>query len=178
MSPKTSLLSVRLSDEDAAFLAQLERRGATTPSEKLRALLAEAREAHEARGDAATAVQRLQRELAPTIDAIRRYELETGRRSAVLTEVLHAVPELTGLLIAGPATSATTSKDAQDAAFLALEARVADRALALLEGLLRLAVTRTAPCYAPDVVARRIDPVLELGTLILHHRSSPERSSP
>lgn len=172
MSPKTTLLSVRLSDEDAAFLAGLERRGATTPSEKLRALLAEARDAAEARGDAACAVQRLHGELAPTIEAIRRFELESGHRSALLAEALQRVPEIAGLLVAGPGAEAGVAE------FTALEARVADRAMALLEALLRLAVTRTAPCYAPDVVARRIDPVLELGTVILHHRSSPERSSP
>lgn len=191
MSPKTTLLSVRISDEDAAFLAGLERRGATTPSEKLRALLAEARDAAEARTDAASAVERLQREFAPTIDAIRRFELATGQRSALLAEALQRVPELAGLLIAGPASDTAAHRPGTDrhappantptaelAAFIALEARVADRAIALLEGLLRLAVTRTAPCYAPDVVAARIDPVLELGTVILHHRSSPERSSP
>ena len=172
MSPKTTLLSVRLSDEDAAFLAGLERRGATTPSEKLRALLAEARDAAEARGDAACAVQRLHGELAPTTEAIRRFELESGHRSALLAEALQRVPEIAGLLVAGPGAEAGVAE------FTALEARVADRAMALLEALLRLAVTRTAPCYAPDVVARRIDPVLELGTVILHHRSSPERSSP
>jgi hypothetical protein len=173
MSPKTTLLSVRLSDEDAAFLAGLEVRGATTLSDKMRALLAEARDAVDARGDAASAVQRLQREFAPTVDAVRRFELETGHRSALLAEALQRVPELAGLLIAGPVADSPPS-----AAFSALEARVADRAIALLEGLLRLAVTRTAPCYAPDVVAKRIDPVLELGTVILHHRSSPDRSSP
>ena len=172
MSPKTTLLSVRISDEDAAFLAGLERRGATTPSEKLRALLAEARDAAESRTYAACAVQRLHGELAPTVEAIRRFELDTGQRSALLAEVLQRVPEIAGLLVAGPGAQP------QAAEFLALEARVADRAMALLEGLLRLAVTRTAPCYAPDVVARRIDSVLELGTVILHHRSSPERSSP
>ena len=117
-------------------------------------------------------MQRLQRELAPTLDAIRRYELDNATRSALLAECLQRVPELAGLLVAGPGA------EPDAAAFVSLEARVADRALALLEGLLRLAVTRTAPCYAPDVIARRIDPVLELGTVIRHHRSSSDRSAP
>ena len=41
--PRRIPLSVRITDADAAFLAQYKAEGATTPSEKLRALLADAR---------------------------------------------------------------------------------------------------------------------------------------
>ena len=173
MRPKTTLLSVRLSDEDAAFLAALDIRDAATPSEKLRALLADAREAAEARIDAASASARFQRSFEATAQAIRRFELGGQRRSALLAEALQRVPELAGLLAAGPAA---VKSGREAGAFEALEDRVAERAFALLESLLRLGVTRTAPCYTPDAIARRIDPVLELGSLILQHRNSTERS--
>ena len=44
MPPKTITLSVRLSQEDSDYLASLKINNATTPSDKLRAIIAQSKE--------------------------------------------------------------------------------------------------------------------------------------
>ncbi|MEM9840695.1 MAG: hypothetical protein AAF830_16295 [Pseudomonadota bacterium] len=101
MSRKTIPLSLRVSDDDAAFLASYAPEGASTPSEKLRHLIAEARERAEAKApeDGRTASVHL---LEPARKRWRRIEEETGRRSDLAAKLYDRAPELFGLLMLGP----------------------------------------------------------------------------
>jgi hypothetical protein len=173
MSGKSIPLSVRVSDEDAEFLAALEIEAALTPSEKLRALIARARaEAGEGRSFEA-ALARLRAQLEPTAQLLRARELEGRGRSQLIHEVLQALPDLAAFLVAGPAP-ATRSRQEDLAAF---EQGVADRAFRLAEAVLRLGVTDKAPCYNPDVVAQGATGTLELSRVILSRRQRTHTGS-
>lgn len=166
MSGKSIPLSVRVSDDDAEFLAALQLDGAVTPSEKLRALIARARaEAADGRSFEA-ALARLRAQLEPTAQLLRTRELETRRRSQLVLEVMQALPDLAAYLVAGPAP-ATRSRNEDLPGF---EQGVADRLFRLIEAVLRLAVTETAPCYTPDVVTQGAAGTLELSRVILSNR--------
>jgi hypothetical protein len=158
--------SVRVSDEDAEFLAALQIDGARTPSEKLRALIGRARaEANEGR-DYEAALARLRAQLEPTAQRLRARELDGRQRSQLIHEVLQTLPDLAAFLMAGPAP-ATRSRQEDLVAF---EQGVGDRAFRLIEAVLRLGVTEKAPCYNPDVVTQGAAGTLELSRVILSRR--------
>ena len=166
MSGKSIPLSVRVSDEDAEFLAALQIDGAVTPSEKLRALIARSRgEATEGRSFEAS-LARLRAQLEPTAQLLRTREMEQRGRSQLILEVMQALPDLGALLVAGPAPAARSK--AED--LIAFERSVADRVFRLIEAVLRLAVTEKSPCYNPDVVTQGAVGTLELSRVILSSR--------
>lgn len=94
-------VSVRMSDDEAAALAAAEIPGATTPSEKLRALIADLARRQAARGSYASMADEVEALLAPARRALR--ECSSGLRSSdVLTTAFERLPELVArLAVAG-----------------------------------------------------------------------------
>lgn len=180
MSAKSTPISVRITDEDAAFLAALELRGATTPSEKLRALLARARAEAEGGRDYEASLARIRDILEPTGQALRQLESSTRQRSELIADTLYWLPDLVAYLVAGPEAGADGRGGQAKAteALKAFEAGVADRIFRYIEAVLRLAVTARAPCYDPDIVRTGVAGSLELTQVILLHRQSQEGKSP
>jgi hypothetical protein len=173
MTGKSIPLSVRVSDEDAEFLAGLQIDGALTPSEKLRALISRARaEANEGR-DFEAALARLRAQLEPTAQRLRARELDSRQRSQLIHEVLQTLPDLAAFLMAGP-VPATRSRGEDLVAF---EQGVGDRVFRLIEAVLRLGVTEKAHCYNPDVVTQGATGALELSRVILSRRQRPQPGS-
>lgn len=173
MSGKSIPLSVRVSDDDAEFLATLQIEGALTPSEKLRALIARARaEASEGR-DFEGALARLRALLEPTAQRLRARELDSRQRSQLVHEVLQTLPDLVAFLVAGP--PAATRSRGED--LVAFEQGVADRTFRLIEAVLRLGVTGKAHCYNPDVVTQGATGTLELSRVILSRRQRTQPGS-
>src|SRR3712207_122072 len=84
MSMKTTQLSTRITDEDAAFLARLQIEGAQTPSDKIRALIGEARRRHESARDYRSALRRVAELLAPTQQELQATEHATGKHSELV----------------------------------------------------------------------------------------------
>lgn len=167
MTSKTIPLSVRVSEEDAEFLAGLELDGAATPSEKLRALIAKARERH-AEGRTYEGSLAIVRELLePVSQQLRARELKTRQRSELIADTLYWLPDLVAYLMAGPATRPGKA-DAAD--LVEFEAGVAHRIFRFTEAVLRLGVTAKAPCYDPGVVNAGIGGTLELAQLVAAHR--------
>ncbi|MEM9839025.1 MAG: hypothetical protein AAF830_07700 [Pseudomonadota bacterium] len=101
MPRKAIPLSLRISDDDAAFLANYTPEGAATPSEKVRHLIAEARERAEAKGpeDGRTAATHV---LAPARKRWRDLEAKTGRNSDLVLKLYDRAAELLGRMIVGP----------------------------------------------------------------------------
>jgi hypothetical protein len=183
MSAKSTPISVRITDEDAAFLAALELRGATTPSEKLRALLARARAEAEGGRDYEASLARIRDILEPTGQALRQLESSTRQRSELIADTLYWLPDLVAFLVAGPdadghAAHGRGGQAKAAEALKAFEAGVADRIFRYIEAVLRLAVTARAPCYDPDIVRTGVAGSLELTQVILLHRQSQEGKSP
>lgn len=174
MPGKNIPLSVRVSEEDADFLATFEVDGATTPSEKLRALIASAK-ARKAEGRSYEANLALVRELLESVSqSLRARELATRQRSELIADTLYWLPDLVAFLMTGPGGK-PSKHDARD--MIEFEAGVAQRIFHFIEAVLRLGVTARAPCYRPGVISEGLAGTLELAQLILNHRSSTTRAA-
>ena len=99
---KTTSLSVRVDDDDAAFLADLQIGDARTPSEKLRALLHSERRRQEGAKDALEAADLFSDLLQPTKRRIRQLEADAGLKSEFLRKFYDRLPEIAGEALVGP----------------------------------------------------------------------------
>lgn len=169
MQSKTVPMSFRMSEEDSVFLAGLQIPGASTPSEKLRALLGEARERHEGVDSAEKAIEAMQRFLAPSQQRFRAHNLATRRDSELLALLFAWLPEAAGRLV--------SAEDASAARYDELESQAADKAFSLIESILRLGLTSHCRCYDPQAISRRLGNVVELVDLIAARPRESERSS-
>ena len=171
MSGKTVPMSVRLSHADAEFLARLSIAGAVTPSEKLRAVLAETRRRHEGQQDFAGCVTLIEDMLSPALGRLREQELNRQMHSEFLAKLYSWLPAAAALLVTG------IRNDGENGEALGrLEASLADRVFSLIEASLRLGLTTRSPCYDPGLIAERVDGVLELAELIGAKRNQKERN--
>jgi hypothetical protein len=155
-------LSVRLSEEDSAFLAQLELEGAVTSSDKVRGLIRLARQRQQRPDSFAGALAASHEALGPALRTVREAEQATDRRSGVVVGLLTGVEEFLALALTTPAEMAGADPERM----LRHEARLVDCAARMTEQMLRWAVTPSAPAYDPGVVARRLAALNDLMTLI------------
>lgn len=151
---KTVPLSVRVSDDDAAFLASLEIAGATTPSEKLRALLGEARRRAEGLEDEGAGAESFKAALRPPERRVRAAESAVGMRSDLARKLYDRVPELMASLASGVAAGAKSAELVQ------FEDRLAIQAYALVEELLELGSASANRAYDPNRLSKRVAPAL------------------
>ncbi len=160
---KSITMSVRVSAEDAQFIAELEVPGATTPSEKLRAIIAEARERHRGDLDYNRAVLAIQQMLGPARGRVRAAEHERQVHSDLVATVFDWLPEALASAITPP-KSGGDSATAVD--LLGFESVLAEQVFRLVDSILRMGVTARCRCYEPQAVASRIGPVVEVARLI------------
>lgn len=181
MAGKSVTISARIAPEDADFLAGLSVQGAYTPSDKLRHLLSEARRLHETPGDYKAALTQVQTLAAPAEQTWRAAENDTGRHSELVALTLTALPDIMAHLLAslnacqnthqkahqsGTQSAQKNGEEAMLNMLVSAEAGIADRLTGMVEAMLRLAVTAKSPCYDPDVLRSRLEPILELARLI------------
>ena len=153
---KTVPLSVRVSHDDAAFIQEMEIGSARTPSDKVRALLEEARRREEGFRDYPGCLAMVQEMLAPTHQRLREAEHREEVHSELVLELAQWMPETLAFLL-------TSLKEGDDREHLQkFEQGVAERLFRLMENVLRMAVTRDCHGYDPRVVAKRMPPVIEL----------------
>src|SRR5690606_26519836 len=100
MSRKSIPISTRISPEDAEFLAAWNGSDAATPSEKLRAMIAELRRQKEGAKDYSGALHVASSLIGPTLHAIRTREHEAGVHSELVTRLAEWLPECLAFLIA------------------------------------------------------------------------------
>jgi hypothetical protein len=160
---KSITISARIAHEDAAFLSQLEVNGANTPSDKLRALIAEARKRKEQPRDYGGCLAQIQEMIAPVATRVRQVELAEKAHSELLTRTFEWLPETVAYILAAPPAE-TDSWPLEELA--EYEQGLADRLFRLVTALLQLGVTPGCPCYSPDVVSRHMAPVLDLADVI------------
>ena len=157
MPNKSVPFSVRLSQEDAEFVATLEIPGAITPSDKIRHIISEARKKNSPTQDFNRLLERFRDDLQPTSKDLNEFERESQQESDFLHYfadwLAHACAEFT----AGPEAVSDLKKH---------EARVARQVAKLTEYTMQLAVTSDAPCYDPVVIKKGIKRSVELAKLI------------
>lgn len=160
-------ISVRITTEDASFLAGLRLDDAVTPSDKLRALLREARQRQEQGHDYQSCQRQLQDLLAPAMQRLRQAELQVRQHSDFVDLVLPWLAETLAYAATAPATAPP-----EDTELLRdVEGNLATRVFRLLEGVLRLGVTRQAPCYDPDMLQSRVNTIVEIVDIMKQRRS-------
>lgn len=160
---KTIPISVRLSQEDAEFLSQLQIEGAATPSDRLRAIIGEARLRRSRPLDYLGCYQMLREQLAPVTEMVRQAELEHNSHSEVLARALDWLPDFFAFLVAAVHSDGDKPGEQE---LVAAEQGVADRVFRLMESFTQMAVTERCPCYMPELIRQRIKPLLALTTVI------------
>jgi hypothetical protein len=159
---KTVPLSVRITEEDASFIAAIKLPGAVTPSEKVRVLISQARQRHLSTTNLAEATAFLRGMLEPQKERIRGLEAEVGISSELVSKVGERLPEIFANFLTAP----LSNEGGPTQNLSELERGLAAKVVSLIESVLRLAVTRRNPCYEPDAISSRLDGVLELVELI------------
>lgn len=160
MASLSTPLSVRLSDHDTSFLAELEIEGAVTASDKIRGLIRQARQRAEPIDSFPVALAVSHDHLGAAIRSLRVVEQELDHHSEVAVALMTAVEEFLALALAAPRAGASIEDLARH------EARLVDCAARMAEQLLRWAVTPSAPGYDPTVVWTRMSRLSDLMQLV------------
>ncbi|PXX27177.1 hypothetical protein FPJ27_20850 [Burkholderia sp. MS455] len=161
-------VSVRIPEDDLAWLVELQLPDATSPSDKIRALIADARRRGRGAHDFVRCAALFREQVRPVLDAIDAYEHATHQRSEIVTLLAAQLPELMASLV----TAAPPGKPIAEAAG-ELEARLTAKSMRLLLGMLRLAVTGNPPVYQPAVLDSYVHEVKELANLIQPAQANP-----
>lgn len=193
MPAKTIPLSVRVTDEDAEFIAGLAIEGATTPSDKLRAIIAQARRRVEGAEDYTTCLGLIEDFLAPAQRQLKTREHDLRVHSELVQVLSEWLPEAVAFFMsnarrevgepghgaADRAGNGARDRSGDGAAVVRrlqdFERGLADRVFALLETVLRMGVTRRCRGYDPDLVRDRLEPILELSRVIQTHNDRGDR---
>lgn len=164
MSSKQVTISARIAHEDAEFISRLNLDEARTPSDKLRAIIAEARLRSSRDQDYSGSLQTIQELIQPVLRKIRKTEVENRIHSELLIRSAEWIPDAVAFLV-----SSISKIDEQNVneQMLQLEQGVAERLVRLMESVLQLAITEHCACYDPEVIRRNVSPVLELCRIIM-----------
>jgi len=165
MPSKSVPISLRISDDDASFLAGLEIDGALTISDKIRALIKEARRLRSDAPDHSASIHAHAALLEPFQVALHEAEAAQRRHSELLPVLTRWLPEtLTELSEA----SRPLRSDPASADLASLEGAAADRIFNLFDQTLRLGVTTDNPCFDSMAVTRRAKRTAKLFSLVEH----------
>lgn len=177
MTGKTIQISTRINQKDADFLAGLSIEGALTPSDKLRALIDEARRRREGVHEYGAGLKHTRELVGPALDRTLQIETQGLPHSELIPLVGEWLAESMAYLISGIPEDGPFD-DAEEAQLREVERGLAERVFRLLQQVLRLGVTKDAPCYDSGLVARSLSPALELlEVLRLVHGAPPARGA-
>jgi hypothetical protein len=162
-------LSARIPADDLEWIAGLDIQGAVSPSDKVRALIAQMRRQHEGTLDYERSLSWLRDLVAPFVTAVRALENQNRMHSEVLTLAAEWLPQVMATLL----SERGLGRDARDRA-MEIEDLVAQRCFQLLTSLLRLGVTRDTGCYSPASLDRHLPKVLEISQIVAQTRFAVE----
>lgn len=160
---KAVTISARIAQEDAEFLAGYKVSGAVTPSDKLRAILAEARARQQRMKDFRGSIDLFQEMLAPVTAQIRERELQNNIHSELITRMLEWLPDIMAYV---QASEAKLNQNTDKQVLIDIETAVADRVFRLIESVMQMGVTRRCPCYNSKAVSSRMEPILDIAKVI------------
>lgn len=163
MAFKTVPISARISHEDAEFISQLKINGATTPSDKLRAIIAEARRKSSQQHDYLGYLNIMQDILSPANDQIKDAEQKLQIHSELVTRLIEWLPDIYAYFVAKaiPESDVLTTDMLNE-----LEDGLSKRVFRLIESVMQMGVTQRCPCYDDMRIANNIEPILDLSQLI------------
>jgi hypothetical protein len=165
MAVQMQTVSARLPSEDLQWLSALDLPGAVTPSDKLRALIAQMRKQYEGALDYSACLAWLRDLLAPFIIELRGIEHRERIHSAAVSAIIAWAPQIMAKML-----SARDFGEDGVARAREVEDALVQSCFHLLMALLRLGVTPAAECYTPDVVEKHLPRIIELVQLITANR--------
>ena len=160
---KAITISARIAQEDAEFLAKYKVSGAVTPSDKLRAILAEARGRHQRLKDFRGSIDMFQEMLAPVTAQIRELELKNHMHSELITRILEWLPDMMAYVVA---SEARLNQSTDKQGLMDIEEALADRVFRLIESVMQMGITRRCPCYKSNAISSRMEPILDIAQVI------------
>ena len=152
-------ISVRISQEDADFIAELKIEGANTPSEKIRELLTQARLAHSQIHDYGTALAAQEQFFQVARRDVLHAEKEWGIHSHIVARLFEQLPDLAATL------AADLPENAQAADLKRYECELMRRIVRLTDSILQLAVTGKGAAY-DDTVLQQLENTLKLAKIV------------
>ena len=152
-------IRVRLSQEDADFIAELKIEGANTPSEKIRELLTQARLAHSQTHDYGTALAAQEQFFQVARRDVLHAEKEFGIHSHIVARLFEQLPDLAATL------AADLPENAQEADLKQYERELMWRIVRLTDSILQLAVTGKGAAY-DDTVLQQLETTLKLAKIV------------
>ena len=152
-------ISVRISQEDADFIAELKIEGANTPSEKIRELLTQARLAHSQTHDYSTALAAQEQFLQAARRSVLHAEKQAGVHSHIVARLFEQLPDLAATL------AADLPENAQEADLKQYERELMWRIVRLTDSILQLAVTGKGAAY-DDTVLQQLENTLKLADIV------------
>lgn len=160
-------VSARIPVEDLEWLATFEIQGATTPSDKLRALVTQIRRQHQGSLDYGASLQWMRDLVSPFVTAVGSFEHRQSRHSEVVRLVSDWAPQVMAMLVAEGALARDPQRK-----LLEIEEKLVARVFQLLMAVLRLAVTPSADCYDPKVLEKHLPQLIELAGVVNASRRS------
>jgi len=161
MPHKTVPLSVRVPEEDAAFIASLQIVGAATPSDKLRTIITEARERSEGLETYEGTRKSLGELLGPAILRLRKIERDASQHSEAIFHAAEWAQELLAFVVSSIPKDNGEPKEL----LLELEEGALERMFSLFDAILRMGITKRSKCYDPEAIWKRMDAIIEIADL-------------
>lgn len=163
---KSVQIGARISHEDAEFLSQLEVDGAKTPSDKLRAIIEEARFRRQRDTDFLGCYKEMVEQLAPALETIKKMEFEAGVHSEVMARVSQWMPDfyaffLSTILVGNGDITPNLEK---------IEEGVTSRIFLLFQAILQMGISQQCPCYNPNLISDHLQAVSELAEVAFPKR--------
>lgn len=152
-------ISVRISQEDADFIASLQIQGANTPSDKIRELLNQARTLHTQGQDYESSLSLAEQQLHTARHEILTLEKELGVHSHIVARIFEILPDLMATMMAD------YPKTCDKSALIDFEKEAMWRVVRLMDSILQLAVTGKGAGY-DDGVLEELSNTLLLAQLI------------
>ena len=150
---------MRISQEDADFIAELKIEGANTPSEKIRELLTQARLAHSQTHDYSTALAAQEQFFQVARRDVLHAEKEWGIHSHIVARLFEQLPDFAATL------AADLPENAQAADLKRYECELMRRIVRLTDSILQLAVTGKGAAY-DDTVLQQLENTLKLAKIV------------
>lgn len=168
MSTKSIPLSVRIAHEDAEFIASLEIEGAKTPSDKVRAIITNARLRQQQGDSYALSLSSNQEMLAAAQQRCKELEHRYQMHSELPSRLFDWLPETFAFLAT---TLQTTTDKNGDEVLRQLETGLMRRTATLMQSVLQLAITQRCPCYDEELMEKQLQQVLEIARVIMNNKS-------
>ncbi|MBF0784694.1 hypothetical protein E4T80_04270 [Muribacter muris] len=160
-------VSVRISQDDADFIAGLQLEGAHTPSEKIRELLTQARLAYTQPQNYQSALKQAEQFLQNAKHDVLQAEKRLGVHSHILARLFELLPDLTATLAVDLEDNITLDGLKQ------YEQEIMWRIVRLMDSILQLAVIGKGSAY-DDKVLNQLENTLKLAHIITDTQQKQE----